>query len=112
MELTFFRFGVELVFSEDLQDLANMVDAKSGIFGVDDDVVKDADCRNIQVLAQYIIHKMLEHCRSVSKALRTHFIFKMTFPTPESCFILITLLDPYLMICIAQIHLRKDFSGV
>ena len=65
MELTFFDLGVELVVSENLQDLANVVDMKDRIGGANDDVVEDADCCDVQVLP--VIHEVLKHSRGVSR---------------------------------------------
>ena len=83
MELTFLDLGIKLVGAQDLEDSPDMVDVTGGVLGVDDDVIQDADCRHVQVLAKNVVHKILKRGRGVSTALRADHVFKVSFSTPE-----------------------------
>ena len=50
IEFAFFHLGVELVVAQDLQDGADVLDMERGVLGEDDEIVEDADRRQIQVL--------------------------------------------------------------
>ena len=49
IEFAFLHLGVEPVVPEDLQDGADVLDMEGGVLGEDDDIVEDADRRQIQV---------------------------------------------------------------
>ena len=50
IEFTFFDLGVEFVVSQDLQNGSDVRDMESGVLGEDDDVVENANRRQIEVL--------------------------------------------------------------
>ena len=112
MELTFLYFGIELVGAQDLEDSPDVVDVARGVLGVDDNVIQDADCRHIQVLAKNVIHEKLKRGRGVSAAVRADQVFKVSFSTPECRFPFMSFLNPYLMISIPQIHFCEYFGRI
>ena len=101
VELSFCHLGVESVVSQNLEDGADGLDVGSGILRKGDNIVEDADRRWIQVLSGNVIHKMVEHCRCISRPLRTHLILKMSFPASECCISLIPCLYSNMVISIA-----------
>ena len=62
VKLTFLLLCIQLVLAQNLQDAADVLHMLSWVLGEDDDVIKDADADDIQVLAQYVIHEELKHC--------------------------------------------------
>ena len=112
MKLTFLYLGIELVGAQGLEDSPNVVDVAGGVLRVDDNVIQDADCRHIQVLAKNVIHEKLKRGRGVSAALRADQVFKVSFSTPECCLPFMTFLNPYLMISIPQIYFCEYFGGI
>ena len=72
MELTLFRFSIELVFAEALEDFLDMSLVRLLVLGVDEDVVKVYDNAHIQEVCKNAINKPLESSGGISEAKGHH----------------------------------------
>src|SRR5207245_2304131 len=72
MELTLFRFSIELVFAEASEDFLDMSFVQLLVLGVDEDVVQIYDDTHIQEVCKDAINKPLESSRGVSEAEGHH----------------------------------------
>ena len=55
---------------------------------------------------------MLKHGKFVGRSLRAHLIFKVPFSASECCFPLIALIDPNLVVGVAQVDFGEDLGFV
>ena len=51
---------------------------------------------------------MLEHSRGIGRPLRAHLIFEVAFSASERCFPFVALLDPDLVVYIAEVDFCED----
>src|SRR5437899_8149135 len=72
MELTLFRFSIELVFAEASEDFLAMFFVRLLVLRVDKDVVKVYDNTHVQEICKDAINKPLEGSRGVSEAKGHH----------------------------------------
>ena len=72
MELTLFRFSIELVFAEASEDFLDMSLVQLLVLGIDEDVVKVYDNTHVQEVCKDAINKPLEGSRGVSEAKGHH----------------------------------------
>src|SRR5437899_3126766 len=72
MELTLFRFSIELVFVEASEDFFDMSFVQLLVLRVDEDVVKVYDNAHVQEVCKDAINKPLESSRGISEAKGHH----------------------------------------
>src|SRR5437899_2118455 len=72
MELTLFRFSIELVFAEASEDFLDMSLVQLLVLGIDEDVVKVYDNTHVQEVCEDAINKPLESSRGISEAKGHH----------------------------------------
>src|SRR5207245_9603749 len=72
MELTLFRFSIELVFTEVSEDFLDMSLVRLLVLGVDEDVIEVYDNTHVQEVCKDAINKPLEGSRGVSEAKGHH----------------------------------------
>ncbi|KXN92783.1 hypothetical protein AN958_04027 [Leucoagaricus sp. SymC.cos] len=101
------------MFSELLENLANMFAVFSGVVGIDEDVVQIDRNADIEEVTEDVIHKMLESSRCVSKTEGHNQPFKGAVAGPKSSFPLITFGDADKMVGVPQVYLgvQAGFAG-
>ncbi len=83
-----------------------------GVVGINEDVVKIYDCENVKHVSKNIVHKALEHHRSIGESKRHNTPFKGAIVGPEGCFPCITIGYAYKMISMLKIKFGIDASQV
>ncbi|KXN87128.1 hypothetical protein AN958_09171 [Leucoagaricus sp. SymC.cos] len=101
------------MFSEPLENLANMFAVFSGVVRVDEDVVQIDRNADIKEVAEDVIHEMLESGRCVSKTEGHNQPFKGAVASLKSSFPLIAFGDADEMVGMSEIYLgvQAGFAG-
>ncbi len=89
-----------------------MLSVFRGVIGIDEDVVKVYDYRNVKHVSKNIVHKALECRGSVGEPKRHDTPFKGAVMGLEGCFPFITFSYAYKMISMSEIKFGIDASGV
>lgn len=89
-----------------------MLDLLFSRLGINEDVVKVDNYEFVEILHEYVVHKMGESWRSIRDTKRHHRVFIESIAGFESCFGDIFLPNPDLMLSHPQIQLGENFGGV
>ena len=82
-EMTLVRTGIEAMFPETMEDLADMLLVFRRVIGVDEDVVKVNGNINVEEVTEDVIHESLESGRSIGQSERHNKPFKGSIASPE-----------------------------
>jgi len=105
VELTFFTFDIEASSSQLVKDLVDMANMFFWGGGVDEDIIKVDNNKDIKELSKDIIDKGLTGSRSICQSKRHHQKLIEPIPCPKSSEPLITTLDPNKVVSTSQIKL-------
>ena len=89
-EMTLVRMGIETMFVETTEDLADMLYVFHRVIGVDDDVVKIDGNIYIKEITEDDIHESLESGRSIGQSEGHNKPFKGSVVSPECCLPFVT----------------------
>ena len=82
-----------------------------GIFGVNQDVIKVHNDKNIKFFYQNFIDIVLEVGGSIKMTEKHDLVFEMAIPHLKSYFPLVTIPNSHLIICICQVQLSKTLGA-
>ena len=75
----------------------------SGVFNIDQDIIKIYNDKDILFFSWYLINISLKSSQDIEKAKKHNLIFKMAIANSENYFSFITLMNPYHMIGVYMI---------
>ena len=81
--------------------------AFSLVFGIDEDIIKIHNDKDIKFFCKDLIDVALECYQSVSQSKKHHLILKMVVSSPESSLLLISFANSYPVIGIGDVELGK-----
>ena len=79
--------------------------------GEDEYVIQVHSHKIIQVVAQNLVHKPLESCRSISEPKRHHCILIQPPPAHKGCPMLMPRFNRHLMVALLQVYLGEDLAA-
>ncbi|KAK4724128.1 hypothetical protein R3W88_026907 [Solanum pinnatisectum] len=103
----FRKFGIKLLIFENLKDYSEMTSMILFIPRIKEYVINEDDNKHVKIWLKYSLHKIHEHCRSISQTKRYNKKLIMTITAPKCCLRDATFSYSQLMIARFEIYLRK-----
>uniref|UniRef100_A0A0W0GFU7 Uncharacterized protein n=1 Tax=Moniliophthora roreri TaxID=221103 RepID=A0A0W0GFU7_MONRR len=108
MELAFLGIIEQAMLLKLLKDLLDMLLVVIHVFRVDEDVIEVDDNTDVQQVSENGVNKMLESSRSVCQSFRNDIPLVRAISGVKCSFPLVTISDPYKMVCMAEVELCID----
>jgi len=108
MELTLFKFSIELVLAESLKHFPNVLGMVLHVVRVDQDVVEvdyDADIKHVH---EDQVNKPLKGCRGIGETEGHYLPLIRAIASPEGSFPLITFSNANQVVSMSKIDFRVD----
>ena len=110
MKMTLLEVGKKAVFPQFLENSSNGINVSlAWVLGVDENVIKVNNNKDIKFLGQNLINIALEAGRYVKQPKRHYLVLKVAVSSPKSCFLFIVFFYPYLMVSTCEIELGELF---
>ena len=110
MKPTLLQVGKQAIFLQDIQDLPHCFHVTlSLVLNVDKDVIQIHDNDDIELLCQDLVDTTLEAYWDIRLSERHHLVLELTISDLKSRFLLVTFLDPHLVVSTSQIQLGEPF---
>ena len=112
MKTTLLEIGKKAVFPQFLENPSNGIYVSlAWVLGVDEDVIKVNNDKDIEFLGQDLVNIALKAGRCVGQPKRHYLILKVTVSSPESRFPFIALFYPHLIISTREVELGELFCS-
>ena len=109
-ELTFAKFGINLMVVKPLQNFSKMLLVFILALGVNEYVINKHHHKFVQEVHKHLVHHMHKECRSIGETEGHNGVFIKTVPSGERGLRNIFLLDLELMISSPQINFGEYFG--
>ena len=109
-EIALAQLAIQLMFSEEEENLPQMILVVGGVLAVHQDVVKIDDDELVKQIVEDIVHQRHKSRRSVSQAKRENSKLKMSKTRAKSCLVNISRSDADLVVSGTEINFGKDLG--
>ena len=110
METAFLKICKKAVFPQFFENSSNSIDVNlAWVFGVDKDVIKVKNGKNIKFLGQDLVNIALETGRCVGQPKRHYVVLEVAVSSPESRFPFIAFFYPHPMVSTCEFKLGELF---
>ncbi len=77
------------------------------VLGVDEDIIRVYNVKNIELLRQDLVDVSLKRDRCVGQSERHYLVLEVAVLVLEDCFLFVTFSDPHLIIGVGEVKLGK-----
>ena len=108
MKITLFQVGKQTVFLKFAKNLSDsFYITLASIIGMNQNIIEVHNDKNIKFFRQNFVNVVLKASGGIRKTKRHNLVLEIAILHSKSCFLLVILLNSYLIICICQFQLSR-----